>query len=104
VVEDEGIRIDIEDVDGVTVATLSGQLDMAATVDFNAGLNKVALEQHLVIDLAAVDFIDSTGLGLLLKQRMRRVEAGGTLQIRRLSQRVRRKLAIRGVDQLLEQG
>ena len=46
----------------------------------------------LVLDLSAVKFMDSSGLAVILRQSMRRRDAGGSLHIRKPSEPVRRLL------------
>ena len=56
---------------------------------------------HVVADLSGVTFIDSAGLGLLLKAFKRCKEAGGGLVIVRPSEVVRELLAVSKLDRLL---
>jgi len=57
-----------ETIDGVPIVVVSGELDLAlaavATPELNAAIRGGA--RGVVIDLSAVEFIDSTGLVLLL--------------------------------------
>ena len=53
--------------DGVTVVVLSGELDMAATPLVRARVDEAAGTRALVLDLAAVTFVDSSMLKELLR-------------------------------------
>ena len=70
----EGLRID--DSDGVVVARLAGEIDLAnageAREDLVAAIPNSAL--GLVVDLTAVSYLDSSGVHLLfdLAERLRR--------------------------------
>jgi len=55
----------------------------------------------LVVDLAGVDFIDSSGLSVLLEARRRADENGGSLMLRRPSKAVRRLIEITRLETAL---
>jgi anti-anti-sigma factor len=84
------------------VTTVRGELDIASADTLSAALDKVAAEERVVLDLSAVDFMDSSGLAVVLRQSMRRRDAGGLLQIRRPSVSVRRILVFCCLEHLLE--
>jgi anti-sigma B factor antagonist len=62
------------------VIALSGELDLYSCPEFKDELLRVIAEgvRHVVIDLAATTFIDSTALGVLLRgvQRLRQTSDG----------------------------
>lgn len=79
--------------DGVTVLTLSGELDLASTPMLERELAAVESTgaKKLVIDLAAVGFMDSTGLQALLRARERASsEDAAQLALRRGPHQVQR--------------
>ncbi len=81
------------DVDGALV--LDGEID-----GFTApGLGeRLAADRSVdVIDLAAVTFIDSSGLRVLVQAHQERAEAGATLTLRSPSAAVQRLLEISGL-------
>jgi anti-sigma B factor antagonist len=54
---------------GVAVVTVTGELDVSTSGVFRDGLLRVLAEENhrgLVVNLAGVDFIDSTGIGVLV--------------------------------------
>jgi anti-sigma B factor antagonist len=71
------------DEDGVTVLTVGGELDVAASPSFSEKLNEIIRQKggDVVVDLERVSFVDSTGLAVLLNA------------LRRLT-RARRRMAI----------
>lgn len=66
------------DVEGWTVVAASGEIDVATAPAMRTRLNELveAGATHLVVDLEDVDFIDSTGLGVLVGS-LRVARAGG---------------------------
>ena len=67
--------------DGRALVALSGELDLAVAPDLVAEI-EFALDQvspHLVLDLTKVEFIDSSGLTMLLRLRQLTQERGGSL-------------------------
>jgi anti-sigma B factor antagonist len=60
--------------DGSAVVTIRGELDLSTAVKLRAcleGLHGRGITDHLVVDLTACSFIDSTGLGLLVEAQRR---------------------------------
>jgi anti-sigma B factor antagonist len=99
----EGIREDpiagIDRNDGATVVHLAGELDL-----YNAQAVREALiacceeaPDRLVVDLAAVNFIDSTALGVLIEARTRLANRRGFL-LAAPGLETRRALEISGLD------
>ena len=81
----------VHQADGVTVVRLSGRLDVAAVDRLKPELHRLIAAGHnrLVLDLEALEFIDSTGLGLLVGCLRRCVAAGGDLCLTKVSQFLR---------------
>jgi anti-sigma B factor antagonist len=87
----------IRDGDLITLR-LEGDLDVAAAPDLRAALDE-ALSLHprrLVLDLAQVRFLDSTGLGVLLSRCRRLAERGGEMALARPQAPVARVLELSG--------
>lgn len=86
-----------------TIVHLTGEVDLAAA-DEIIGTVQQALDEAdsagdgpLVLDLAGVTFMDSTGLGALISIRARAEAAGRSLTLRQVPARVRRLLEITGL-------
>jgi anti-sigma B factor antagonist len=65
------------------VITVSGEIHVTTAPDFSARLNEAiaAGSRSVVIDLAAVEFIDSTGLSVLLNGLRRVTRAQGRMAL-----------------------
>lgn len=57
--------------------------------------------RHLVLDMAEVDFVDSTGLSTLIVLMHATQEAGGSLRIASVPDRLVRMVTMTGISQLL---
>ncbi len=63
-----GIRIDVTSVEGATVVTVDGELDMATADHLVAAAAELpAGHEPLVLDLSSVSFLDSSGIRALLE-------------------------------------
>lgn len=62
----------------VVVAT--GEIDLASAERVESALEGFSA-QEVVLDLRGVEFMDSAGLKVLLNQRVRLVESGGSLRL-----------------------
>jgi anti-anti-sigma factor len=90
--------------DGDThVLTLTGELDLVTTPEVENELRIVEAgdADAIVIDLSALQFIDSTGLRLLIQTEQRTRWEPGRIALRRPPERVMRIFTIAGIDALL---
>ena len=90
--------------DGGTICvTVAGEIDMATAERFRTGLD-TAIDQHyqtVIVDLAGVRFMDSSGIAALMHARNRAVAAAKTLYLVNCQPPVRRVMEISGVYALL---
>ncbi len=88
----------------VHVITLSGEVDIMAVTRLRADLHagvEATQAQLLLIDVTAVTFIDSTGLGLLAALRRQQDAYGGQIALVGASPMLVRLLFITGMDRVL---
>jgi anti-anti-sigma factor len=85
------------------VCTLAGDLDTYTTELFEHELDRLhgLGAERVIVDLAAVGFMDSTGLGLLLRAARRLRANGGDLVVVTADPRLLRILEITGSDRRL---
>ena len=91
----------VEAVNGSVVVRLAGELDLYNAEEVRAALAE-AIErrpQRIVIDMANVEFIDSTALGVLIEARSKLGRDGITLAAPQLD--TRRTLQVSGLDRHL---
>ncbi|MEU3295496.1 STAS domain-containing protein [Streptomyces longwoodensis] len=85
------------------VASVSGEIDLHTAPGFRTRV--LALidqgDHHLILDLSGVGFCDSAGLGALIGIWHGAQEAGGSLALAAVPDRLMRMLTLTGVDSLL---
>jgi anti-sigma B factor antagonist len=83
-----------------TVLRLSGELDVSSSAALEDELTRVN-SAVVVLDLQELEFIDSTGLGVLVKTHQRMREVGDQLAVIEGTGQVKRLLELTGLDQQL---
>jgi anti-anti-sigma factor len=98
------IAVDVLRDAGAAVVTIDGELEFGTAAKLRTTLSDLAQEDAdpVVIDLAAVRFIDSTGLSLLVQAKQRFSAQGRRFELRRASGRVSRVIQISGLAELFE--
>jgi anti-sigma B factor antagonist len=92
----------IDRQDGAVVIRLVGELDLYNAPEVRAALLELCAEQpeRLVVDLADVDFVDSTALGVLIEARAK-LENRQSFLLAAPGHETHRALTISGLDQHL---
>ena len=87
--------------DGDHLVEISGELDLASADQFLAAVSEAAeAATLLLLDLGAVSFMDSTGLGALIKVRNLVVDRGGEVRLTAVSAAVERVLDLTGMSEV----
>lgn len=96
---EEPLIIEVSDEGNDTVLALRGELDPHTAPDLRREIDHVfeAGRSHLVLDLAGLSFIDSSGLRVVISAHKETVERGGGLVLRSPSPTTRRLLDITGL-------
>ena len=83
---------------------LAGDLDMGATFRLEPALDRLIEDEsvsEVVLDLGGIEFVDSSGLGLLLNAYDRTRDADVALRIRPGSEATQRVFLLAGVEDAL---
>jgi anti-anti-sigma factor len=82
---------------------MSGELDLASSPALQEELDRIASSrsQLLIIDLRELDFMDSTGLSVLVRAHQRAEEQGRQVAMVKGPQQVQRLLSLTGVGDKL---
>ena len=89
--------------DGIAVLTLEGKLNMVSASHLREEVHSAvaAGNTRIAIDLTAVDFIDSSGLGALINGLKTTRQAGGDLRITNPSEQVKLVLELTNINRVL---
>ncbi len=87
---------------GHTVLEVSGEVDVhTAPVLRSRALELIDAGRHrMVVDVGGVEFLDSSGLGVLVEIQGRLRDAGGTLALARPADRIRKLFVLTGLDEI----
>ena len=93
---------EVADLRGDRLLIVAGELDLATVPELARMLGALRARGHaVVLDLADVTFMDSSGLSLLLEAQLDADRDGWEFSIRRASEAVRRIVALAGLQRLL---
>ena len=89
------VELRTRECDGRVVVVLRGELDVTEAASVAAALTEVAArERQIIVDLAGLEFIDSSGLAALVRARQHARRAGCDLLLAAPQQQVLRMLAV----------
>lgn len=96
-------RLETSNRNGASVIRIFGELDLATSPGLEEELDRVAAEAVplIIVDLAELEFMDSTGLSVLVRAHQRAEEAGQRFGLVNSSQQVQRLLTLTGVKDRL---
>jgi anti-sigma B factor antagonist len=97
------LRVDVDERDDHALVIAAGEID-AATAESLATPVAQALEsghRRVLVDFAEVTFIDSTGLGVLVKSHRKAESMSAVFGVVHPTPQTRKLIAVLGLDQLL---
>ena len=98
------MEIDTSRVNGkVAIVRLDGRLNMVAAPRLRAAIEELvdAGGTHVLVDLSAVPFMDSSGLGALIASLKKARQAQGDLRITGVTEQVGTVLSLTNLDRVL---
>ncbi len=99
----ESFSLAVTERDGLTLVAVGGELDLAASPGLADALEAVAGEdRRVVVDLRELEFMDSTGLAVILRYHQRAKDERFDLVVVRGPEAVDHVFRITGTDALLE--
>ena len=95
--------IDVRDTGSITIVAPRGDIDMAVSDDLRARLTTLGDRGRirLVLDLGAVTYIDSAGLGALISAMKHARAAGGDIRVCALASDVRALFEMTRLDKVV---
>ncbi|MCU1452244.1 MAG: anti-sigma-factor antagonist [Acidimicrobiales bacterium] len=95
------LEIEIQDSTEYTLCRPVGELDAYTVTQFREALGELASRPRLIIDLSAVPFMDSAGLGALIGGIRRAREQGGEVAVACSRPTLTRLLHTTGFDRIV---
>ena len=97
-------RVEVRNEGRAAIIAVSGELDLASSPSLEAELDRVSGTQSelLVLDLRRLEFMDSTGLSVIVKSHQRLADEGRSLYLVRGPQQVQRLLDLTGVAERIQ--
>jgi len=101
-VTDTGVlRYAVDDSGEAAVLTLTGELDLASTVELSASMDELLVTgKDIVVEMAALRFIDSTGMAVLVRAHKAAEQGGHSLTLRHPLPNVAKTLSLAGLDRV----
>ena len=98
----ENLVLETDDRGDITVVSVKGEVDLYTAPSLKERVADLvsAGRSRLAVDLSGVEFMDSTGLGVLIGGLKRCKEAGGSLALIAPREPVTKVLAITGLDKV----
>jgi anti-sigma B factor antagonist len=98
----ENLALETNERGDVTVVSIKGEVDLYTAPSLKERIADLvsAGRSRLAVDLAGVEFMDSTGLGVLIGGLKRCKEAGGSLALVAPREPVIKVLSITGLDKV----
>jgi anti-sigma B factor antagonist len=96
----EDFRVSVKDDAGQSTVVVEGEVDVATAPALRDELYRLIERgsSTIVVDLAGMDFIDSTGLGVFVGALKRAREGGGAIELRGLQPSARKVFDITGLS------
>ena len=89
---------------GVAVITISGRLALGGETERLDAAMKSMLQKDVkkfVLDITALDYVDSSGIGMLVASLTTAKKAGGELKLVGANPRIKRIFSMTGVDSIM---
>jgi anti-sigma B factor antagonist len=97
----EQLTVHVTTIDGHTVVAVSGEIDLASAPRARAAIDTVIEDgtHRLIVDLQGVEFMDSTGLNLLIVE-LKRL-GPGSIRVVASQANILRLFEITGIDTVI---
>ncbi len=97
----QDFTVRVQQLERTVVLTPSGELDLATEPVLRSVIEGLSAYDALVLDLSELDFVDSTGLGLAIREHLRSSLEGFRLVLVQGAEDVRRVFALTGLEEFL---
>ena len=90
--------------DGVLEVTLQGEIDHHSAVAVRTGIDEEICREHpqkTILDLSGIEFMDSSGLGLIMGRYALMQKLGGALTLKNPNERIVRIFDLAGLGRMI---
>ena len=98
------MQLNIKNENGTSVAYISGEIDHHNAADLRSQLDRFIISSRpcqLVIDLAGITFMDSSGIGLIMGRSKLMKTCGGKLSVHSPQPYIKRVLKLSGIERIV---
>ena len=98
------MNIDIRSEKGMAIAVLKGEIDHHSAKTAREQLDSFIINMQpdvLAMDMSAITFMDSSGIGLIMGRQKLMKECGGRLEVRSPQESIRRVLRLAGLERIV---
>ena len=98
-------RVEVRSDERATVLAVSGELDLASSPSLESELELVFAADNsdlVILDLSELEFMDSTGLSVLVRAHQRAQESGHGFAVIKGGPQVQRLLSLTGVSERMQ--
>ncbi len=98
------MNIEIKDQDSQVNVVVNGDIEMMTIKEFKEKLLNIGqtVDKDIELDLANVEYIDSSGIGVLVSLLKLQKKKGKTLKIRKMSSKVMNVLKLSSLSDMFE--
>ena len=99
------MRYETEQIGGALVVKLYGEIDQHCVSEIRDDIDRqIAIRNinSLIVDLGGVEFMDSSGIGMIMGRYKNMVSRGGKMMLVRPQPQVDKVLELSGIKKLLE--
>ena len=103
-IKSKNCRVDIRKEKKMLRVRLSGEIDHHSAVAVRSEIDTVIAElrpERLVLDLSGIDFMDSSGIGLIMGRYAKMKAVGGEIVVESPNARVRRIFEMAGLERIV---
>ena len=98
--DEEVLRVEVTYADRITTVIVTGEIDFDSMLALQAPLSELSPQSHILLDMSGVGFMDCRGLRVILAQRVKMTEAGGSIEILHASPAVQRVMQLTGLTDI----
>lgn len=99
-------EIELKETETDNIFYIIGELDLSVAMQFRIALEPIVkmVDKTLILDLEHLEYIDSTGIGIIISVLKLREECDAKFYVRNIPAMIKRLLDLTGVSGFLKEG